>query len=82
MALGAHGHIFCAGLRFDGFYKTLLGQNEEVSRDEPVEGKEGVVQNPVLDVGTKSLHCRKTTGNHSRLKRIGQTLMHEIAVHF
>lgn len=43
MTLRAHEHIFCAWLKFGGWYQTLLGQREEVPSDKQLEGEQVVV---------------------------------------
>lgn len=76
MALGAHGHRFCAWLRFGGWYQMLLCQREEVPSEEPVEGDEGVSENTVVEVETKPLHCTRAPGFYiggPRPKQIGHT---------
>lgn len=61
----------------------LMGQKEEVRSDQLVQHDVGVIQEPVFEVKTKSLHYTRIPGKYSsdpRPKWIGQTSV-EIAVH-
>lgn len=66
MALGAYGHVLRAELQLGGWYQLLPGQKEEVSSDEPLEGEEGVIQKPLLEVETKPRHYTRAPGNYTR----------------
>lgn len=84
MALGAHELIFCASIQIGGWYLTVLGQKEEISNDEPMEGKEGVVQKRLFG-GDEVTALRKGTWEVSsdpKPKWIGYTSGHEIVVRF
>lgn len=62
-------HIFYAWLQLCGGHQTLLGKKQESQSDRSVKGEECVVQNPVIEVETRSIHYRRAPGSYTNAHR-------------